>query len=385
MNIMNFLNLAETNSTLLSELEEAASKVIRSGCYLHGPETKAFEAELAAQCGAHYAIGVSNGLDAIRLIIRAYIELGILYKGDAVMVAANTYIATVIPITEFGLVPVFVEPDADTMNFSWKEALKILRDNDSSTSPLNIKCVIITHLYGTPCWDRKVAEEMHSRGMIIVEDNAQAIGAEAAEEGFNGVCFTGNLSDASAFSFYPTKNVGALGDAGAVTTNNPELAAVVKALANYGTDRRYHNLYAGYNCRLDELQASMLRVKLRHISDETARRCEIASIYSSEIENPIVTLPKSFADMVQVWHQYVILVPPAIRDKMREYLAEHGVPTDVHYPAPPYLQPCYVADFKPDTETASIILSKSCISLPIANVTAGQAREVARIINCFKL
>ncbi|MDE7095926.1 MAG: DegT/DnrJ/EryC1/StrS family aminotransferase, partial [Muribaculaceae bacterium] len=266
---MNFLNLAKTNAPLLKELEDAASRVIRSGCYLHGPETKAFEEELAMQCGSKYAIGVSNGLDALRLIIRGYIETGRLRPGDAVMVAANTYIATVMPVTEFGLVPIFVEPDADTMNFNWDEASRILAENDDSQFPLNIRCALITHLYGTPCWDSTVADMMRSRGMIIVEDNAQAIGAEASEEGFNGVSHTGNLADAAAFSFYPTKNIGALGDAGAVTTNDPVLADAVKALANYGTDRRYHNIYAGFNCRLDEIQAAMLRIKLRHMGEET--------------------------------------------------------------------------------------------------------------------
>ena len=382
---MNFLNLGETNAPLFAELEEAASKVIRSGCYLHGPETKAFEAELAAQCGARFVIGVSNGLDALRLIIRSYMELGMLHKGDAVMVAANTYIATVIPITEFGLVPLFVEPDERSMNFSWQEALRILDSNDASDSPLSIRCAMITHLYGTPCWDLRAAEEMRRRGILIIEDNAQAIGAEASEVGFNGVRTTGNLADAAAVSFYTTKNLGARGDGGAVATDDPELAATVRSLANYGTDRRYHNLYAGYNCRLDEIQAAMLRVKLRHIGEETATRREIASVYSSNIHNPVVSLPECFHDMTQVWHQYVILVPPDIRDRLRDYLSENGVPTDVHYPAPPYLQPCYEDHCRPEGETASIRLSKSCISLPIANVTPEQAREVAGIINDFNL
>ena len=244
---------------------------------------------------------------------------------------------------------------------------------------------MITHLYGTPCWNLSVAGYMRSRGILIVEDNAQAIGAEAAENGLNGVRFTGNLADASAFSFYPTKNVGALGDAGAVATNDLQLAETVSALANYGTDRRYHNLYAGYNCRLDELQAAMLRVKLRHMGEETARRREIASIYSAEIQNRMVTLPASFKDMVQVWHQYVILVPENVRDRMRKYLAENGVPTDVHYPEPPYLQPCYASEYNPGIDTHSILLGKRCISLPIANLSPGQAREVARIINEFNL
>ena len=383
MNIMNFLNLAESNHPYLTELEEAACRVIRSGCYLHGPETKAFEAELASRCGAEYVVGVSNGLDALRLIIRAYIELGRLRRGDAVMVAANTYIATVIPITEFGLVPIFVEPDPDTMNFSWESAISIIKEKERSASGPAVRCVMVTHLYGTPCWNIGIAQEMRNRGVLIVEDNAQAIGAEASEEGFNGVRSTGNLADAAAFSFYPTKNVGALGDAGAVATCDREVAAAVRTLANYGTDRRYHNLYAGYNCRIDEIQAAMLRVKLRHLDEETERRNEVARVYSDLIAHPKVKLPVRFPDMRQVWHQYVIVVPPELRDPLREYLAESGVPTDVHYPAPPYLQPCYEAAFSPAAETTSIRLSDGCISLPVANVTPEQAVAVAQIINDF--
>ena len=367
----------------MAELEEAASRVIRSGCYLHGPETAAFERELAESCSARYAIGVSNGLDALRLIIRGYIENGRLRKGDAVMVAANTYIATVIPITEFGLVPVFVEPDPVTMNFSWSDAVRFLEENDKGEGPLAVRCAIITHLYGTPCWNLDAAEQMRRHGILIVEDNAQAIGALTSECGLNGTRHTGNLADASAFSFYPTKNVGALGDAGAVVTDDSQLAATVRALANYGTDRRYHNLYAGYNCRIDELQAAMLRIKLRHMDDETSRRRDVASVYGSEIGNPLVTLPRIFPDMGQVWHQYVILVPPEVRDRMREYLAGRGVPTDVHYPDPPYLQPCYSEQYRPAGDTLSIRLSRSCISLPIANITPAQAKDVARIINEF--
>lgn len=365
-------------------LIEAASRVIRSGCYLRGPETAAFEKELTQQCGAAYAVGVSNGLDAIRLIFRAYLQLGILHEGDAVMVASNTYIATVMPITEFGLVPFFVEPDMETMNFSWRKALEILDQNDyDSVSQLNIKAAIITHLYGTPCWDQEAALLMRSRGMVIIEDNAQAIGALAAEEGFNGNRSTGNLGDAAAFSFYPTKNIGALGDAGAVTTPDKALADAVRTLGNYGSDRRYHNIYVGYNCRLDEIQAAMLRVKLRHIDHETAHRQAVAMAYSKAIRNPLVTAPKVFPDMVQVWHQYVILLPEEHRDAMREWLAANDVPTDVHYPEPPYLQPCYASYFLPTHETPAIELSKRCISLPIANIDIFDAGEIAKIINRF--
>lgn len=381
---MNFLDLAETNAPVMEEIVAAASRVIRSGCYLHGPETRAFEEELAAQCGARYAVGVSNGLDALRLIVRAYLELGKLRPGDAVMVAANTYIATVMPITEFGLIPVFVEPDPDTMNFSWDGALRILDDNVASGSPLHIVAALVTHLYGTPCWNAQAALEMRRRGLLVIEDNAQAIGAEADSFGFNGNRLTGNLGDAAAFSFYPTKNVGALGDAGAVTTCDPKLASTVRALANYGTDRRYHNIYAGYNCRLDEIQAAMLRVKLRSLGEETERRRQVAALYSRLIKNPLVTLPAAFPDMVQVWHQYVVLLPETDRDAMRQHLSAYGVATDVHYPDPPYLQPCYAGRFAPAAPTLSIDLSRRCISLPIANISDREVEQVADIINDFK-
>lgn len=382
---MNFLNLATTNAPYFKELEQAASEVIRSGCYLHGPRTAAFEKELALQCGARFAIGVSNGLDALRLIIRAFLELGRLSKGDAVMVAANTYIATVIPITEFGLVPVFVEPDMETMNFSWSNALEILKANECADSPLRIRCALITHLYGTPCWNLVAAQELRRRGILIVEDNAQAIGAVASDPGLNQTANTGNLADAAAFSFYPTKNIGALGDAGAVTTDDPELASTVRALANYGSDRRYHNLFAGYNCRLDELQAAFLLIKLRHLDEETKSRQAIAEIYNAKISNSLLTLPLVFPGETQVWHQYVVLLPEDERDAFRQFLAERGVPTDVHYPAPPYLQPCYVEEYSPADVTPSISLSRRCVSLPIADVSPGDAMKVAEIINKFKV
>ena len=380
---MNFLNLAETNAPLLAELEEAASKVIRSGCYLHGPETKAFENELADLCGARYAIGVSNGLDAIRLILKGYMELGLLHKGDGVMVAGNTYIATLLPVTEFGLSPIIIDPEPRTMNFDWEQALDVIRQSEEGKCEKRVKAVLVTHLYGTPSWNLEIARELRDRGILIFEDNAQAIGALSAEPGLNGVRMTGNLADAAAFSFYPTKNVGALGDAGAGVTNDRQLADVVRALANYGSTERYRNRYAGFNCRLDEIQAAMLRVKLRRLDEESDRRNAVARAYAAVIRNDLVTLPEIFPDMRQVWHQYVIRVPEEHRDALRNYLAEKGVPTDVHYPTPPVYQPCYRHSFNPPENDPSLALSHTCISLPIANLTPEQAGEVARIINEF--
>ncbi|MDE6510532.1 MAG: DegT/DnrJ/EryC1/StrS family aminotransferase, partial [Muribaculaceae bacterium] len=228
------------------------------------------------------------------------------------------------------------------------------------------------------------ARKFRDQGIFIFEDNAQAIGAMAAEPGFHGTRMTGNLSDAAAFSFYPTKNIGALGDAGAVVTNDRQLADVVRALANYGSAERYCNRYAGYNCRLDEIQAAMLRVKLSHLDEENERRYAVARTYAANIDNDLVTLPEMFPDMRQVWHQYVIRVPEEHRDALRRHLAENGVPTDVHYPTPPVYQPCYRRMFNPPESDPSLVMSRTCISLPIANLTPEQAVEVAGIINEFK-
>ena len=384
MNIMNFLNLAETNAPFIAELEQAASKVIRSGCYLHGPETKAFEKELASLCGARYAIGVSNGLDAIRLILKGYMELGLLLRGDGVMVAGNTYIATLLPVTEFGLTPIIIDPEPRTMNFDWEQGLDVIGRLEEAGWKGRVRAVIVTHLYGTPSWNLDIARKFRDRGIFIFEDNAQAIGAMAAEEGLNGVRMTGNLADAAAFSFYPTKNIGALGDAGAVVTNDRRLCDVVRALANYGSTERYCNSYAGYNCRLDEIQAAMLRVKLRHLEGEIQRRDAVARTYAATLRGDMVIVPEIFPGMRQVWHQYVIRVPKQHRDSLRLHLADRGVPTDVHYPTPPVYQPCYRQMFDPVEDDPSLSMSQTLVSLPIANITPEQAAEVARIINEFK-
>ena len=368
----------------MAELEEAASKVIRSGCYLHGPETKAFEKELATLCEAGFAIGVSNGLDAIRLILKGYMELGLLLKGDGVMVAGNTYIATLLPVTEFGLSPIIIDPQPDTMNFDWVQGLDVVDRLKESGWNGRVKAVLVTHLYGTPSWNLEIARKFRDRGILIIEDNAQAIGALAAESGFNGTRMTGNLADAAAFSFYPTKNIGALGDAGAVVTNDRQLADVVRALANYGSTERYRNRYAGYNCRLDEIQAAMLRVKLRHLDEENERRNAVANAYAADITNPLVTLPEIFPEMRQVWHQYVIRVPKEHRDSLRGFLAERGVQTDVHYPTPPVYQPCYLHEFDMPEDDPSLAMADTYISLPIANITPEEATEVAHIINEYK-
>lgn len=322
------------------------------------------ERELAEMHGVGEAIAVSNGLDALRLTLRAWVQTGRLREGAEVIVAANTYIASVLAISDAGLKPVLVEPREDTL----------LLDPDRIEESITPRtgAIMEVHLYGQPCEHESVREIASRHSLLIIEDNAQAIGAT-----YKGR-LTGSLGNASAFSFYPTKNVGALGDAGAVLTSDAEVAAAVRALANYGSDRRYHNIYKGFNCRMDEIQAAMLRVKLRHMEQETRRRREIAEIYLNGIENPKVELPTIASGCGHVWHQFV--VKTADRDDFRAYLSESGIGTDIHYATPPHLQPCYSGELGgpyPLTE----LLANQIVSLPIATVTPEEARLITRIIN----
>lgn len=369
-----FLDLGLANKPTEDELKKAACRVIGSGRYIHGEETQLLEQELAAKCEAKFCVGVSNGLDALKLIFRAYKELGKLKDGDKVIVPANTFIASVLAISENGLIPVLCEPSELTMNLDPEAASPLIDDG--------VKAILPVHLYGTPCWSQPLKCMAEEHNLLIIEDNAQAIGAKSAESGINGTYHSGGLGHASGISFYPTKNLGALGDAGAVITNDEQLANTVKALANYGADTRYHNIYKGYNCRIDELQAAFLRVKLTALDKETERRNLIADTYSKHISNPLVTVPNIFTNMVQVWHQYVIRAKQ--RDKFRQFLAENGVETDIHYATPPHLQPCYPELRKcalPVTEK----LANEVVSLPIAYpITPSDAIEISKIINSFK-
>ncbi len=259
MKTYKFLDLAEVNAPVMDAIAEATTRVVRSGCYIGGPEVAEFEKMLAEATGTAHAVAVSNGLDALRLIFRAYIELGIMEPGDEVIVPANTYIASILAVTDNGLVPVLVEPNPDTLNLDTSRI-------EAAVTP-RTRAILTVHLYGRTCHDAEMERVAHTYGLKIVEDNAQAIGAtdKAGRP-------TGSLGDAAGFSFYPTKNIGALGDAGAVTTDDAELAATVRALANYGSDRQYHNIYKGLNCRFDPIQAAVLKVKLPMLAAETARR-----------------------------------------------------------------------------------------------------------------
>lgn len=375
MKAIPFLNLKTLNQPYQDELCQAACRVISSGRYINGENVTQFEAQLSAFCQTDQAVAVSNGLDALTLILRAYIELGQIKPGDEIIVPANTYIASVLAISNCNLKPVLVDVSRQTMNLDTSLIERHLTSRTRGIMPV--------HLYGTPCWDNTIATVTQKYGLIVVEDNAQAIGASAAITGLNGTRATGSLGHAAAISFYPTKNLGALGDAGAVTTNDAELAATVRALANYGSDRRYHNIYLGYNCRMDEIQAALLMVKLSHTVEENNRRATIARLYSDAITNPLVSAPAIMPETVQVWHQYVILVADGQRDAMRQYLDGNGIGTDIHYPTPPHRQPCY-AQFASLHLPVADALAAQAISLPIAHITTEQAATVATVINNFR-
>lgn len=368
-----FLDLGRVNAPYSDELRRAALRVVDSGRYVGGPEVTLFENELARVTGVPYAVGVSNGLDALRLIFRAYMELGRLRRGDGVIVPANTYIASVLAETDCGLEPVFVEPDERTLNLDTLLVEQALNDN--------VKAVLTVHLYGRPCYDGVLADVARRHNLIIVEDNAQAIGADASVPSSAGTYRTGSLGDAAAFSFYPTKNAGALGDAGAVTTRDEELANAVRALANYGSDRRYHNIYEGLNCRLDPIQAAFLNVKLKYLDRETAHRRELAAVYNDNIANPLIVKPLLDNPDGSVWHQYVVRC--ACREEFRNYLTENGVGTDIHYAVPPHRQPCY-ARYSALSLPVTDRLAAEVVSLPVSSCTSpDDAFEISQIINDF--
>ena len=362
-----FLDLETVNKPFEKEIGEAVRRVIASGRYIGGPEVAEFERRLAESCGAPYCVGTGNGLDALRLIIRAYIELGEMAPGDEIIVPSNTYIASVLAITDNGLIPVFAEPDPRTMNLDTSRLSEYL-------SP-RTRAIMTVHLYGRTCFDSAMLDFARSNSLKIIEDNAQAIGATTDD----GSRITGSLGDAAAFSFYPTKNIGALGDAGAVTTSDPRLADAVRAIANYGSDRQYHNIYRGLNSRLDPIQAAILSVKLPYLDRENGLRRDIAAVYEQEIKNPCVIKP--LFDNSSVWHQYVVQVED--RENFRRYLADNSVETAVHYPLAPFDQPCYASVYKPDCPIARK-LAESVVSLPVSRCTSvDDACHIADIINTY--
>ena len=371
-----FLDLAEINAPYMTEIEAAVSHVITSGRYIGGGECERLERGLQAMTGAEYAVGVSNGLDALRLILRAWVDRGDLNKGDEVIVAANTYIASVLAILDAGLRPVLAPVDMATLN------LDTSRIEESITS--RTRGIMPVHLYGRVCWDARLKAIVERYGLLVIEDNAQAIGSRSDTPGLYGTSVSGGLGHAGAFSFYPTKNLGALGDAGAVVTHDGDLAARVRALSNYGSDRRYHNIYVGANCRLDPMQAAVLNVKMPYVERENGRRRVIAGIYDRIIRNEAIAKPMLTGEDM-VWHQYVVRC--AERDRLQEYLRDAGVATDIHYAVPPHRQPCMArVDYRAvgDALEQAEAIGGSVLSLPISSCTAeAEAEEIAAIINGF--
>lgn len=373
-----FLNLDTVNAPYREALAEAAMRVIGSGRFVGGPEVEHFESILSEMTGVPYIIGVSNGLDALRLILKGYIEIGRLHHGDEVIVPANTYVASVLAISDAGLTPILVDADIRTMNIDTDLINKALTPRT--------RAIMTVHLYGRVAWDQTLVDIARKNNLLVIEDNAQGIGGVSKIDGIYGGRRTGGLGDASAFSFYPTKNVGALGDAGAVATHDKELAKAVKALANYGSDRRYHNIYKGYNCRLDPLQAAFLSVKLPYTDRENADRFERAVTYSRNISHPDVVTPYMSSEVTDnVWHQYVLRITSGKREEFIRQLAEQGVGTDIHYATPPHRQPCY-ADLKHEALPVTEQVADEVVSLPISSgISVSDAAEIAEIINNLKL
>jgi len=361
--MIKFLDLHKINARFESQFQEQFQQFLDSGHYVLGNGVSQFETNFAAYCGSNQAIGVSNGLDALLLIFKGYLELGILQKGDEVLVPANTYIASIIAIINSGLKPVFVEPNISTFNI---EPLAIKERLTSKT-----KAILVVHLYGQLCNMEALTYMCKTHDLLLIEDAAQAHGAQND----NGVR-AGNFGHAAAFSFYPSKNLGALGDGGAVTTKNEELAAVIKQLRNYGTSSKYVNERVGFNNRLDEIQARFLNIKLKDLDTDNNKRRAVAKQYLQYIENNKVTLPYYNGAENHVFHLFVVLV--GNRDAFITYLGDNGVEVAIHYPVPPHHQNAlkkYNTLSLPITEK----IHKNCVSLPISPVM--EAFEVERIIS----
>ena len=379
-----FLSLKDITAKYADEIHEAARRVIDSGWYLQGKENEAFEQHYAEYIGTKHCIGCANGLDALIWIWRAYIELGVMQPGDEVIVPANTYIATILGITENGLTPVLIEPR--------RETLEIDDELIEAAISERTKAICIVHLYGRCAMTERIAELCRKYGLKLIEDNAQAHGCR-----WNGVR-TGAIGDAAGHSFYPGKNLGALGDAGAVTTNDSELAAAVRALANYGSQRKYVFKYAGRNSRLDEIQAAILDVKLKYLDEDIKRRQEVAAYYYEHINNPLIELPERLDDAQNVYHLFPVLVKDSfpsgrdgvgsLRDALHDYLEQKGIGTVIHYPIAPHRQECYANEAwnipklsLPITEE----LADCELSLPISPcMTQEQVEYVVKCVNEYK-
>ncbi len=364
INMIKFLDLQKINEQYRNEIDGKINEVLNSGWYLLGEQNKQFEENFAKYCGARYCIGCANGLDALRLIIKAY-GFGV---GDEIIVPANTYIASILAITDNGCTPVLVEPDLDTYNINPDLIEAKITDKT--------KAILVVHLYGQAVQMEKIWTLAKKYNLKIIEDSAQAHGAYYNDKR------VGSLGDASGFSFYPGKNLGALGDGGAVTTNDEELAQKIRALANYGSHKKYENIYQGLNSRLDEIQAAVLDVKLKYLDSDNAKRKEIAQYYLQNIKNLLISLPQTYSENSHVWHLFVVRVKD--RARFQSYLNDNGIQTIIHYPIPPHKQECYKElnhlSFKITEQIHSEI-----ISIPISPVMSyNEIQKVVEVINSYK-
>ena len=350
--MIKFLDLQKINEQYSVEFKEAFNRVLKSGWFILGKEVEKFETEFASYCGTKYCIGVANGLDALILIIEAYKELGFMKVGDEILVPSNTYIASIIAISKAGLVPVLCEPNIDTCLID----ASLLEAKITSKT----KAILPVHLYGQLCDMDALHTVAKKYNLKVIEDSAQSHGAVF----INGKK-SGNLGDAGGFSFYPGKNLGALGDAGAVTTNDETLATTIKALRNYGSQKKYHNIYKGINSRLDELQAALLSIKLRYLQQETIERSKIAENYLASIFNPHIILPTLTTTQAHVWHLFTVRVKK--REHFQAYLTKHNIETVIHYPIPPHHQLAY-SSLKNQKYPISEQIHKEIISLPISSI-----------------
>lgn len=369
-----FLSLKDVTALHGAEINEAVSRVINGGWYLQGKENEKFEKDYAEFVGTKYCVGCANGLDALIWIFRAYIEMGIMTSGDEVIVPANTYIATILAITENGLVPVLCEPNPNTLEIDDDRIEELITERT--------KAIAIVHLYGRIAYTDKIGALCKKYNLKLVEDCAQSHGCKHTDGRV-----TGSIGDANAHSFYPGKNLGALGDGGAVTTDDEEMAKAIRALANYGSQRKYVFKYTGRNSRLDEIQAAVLDVKLKYLEEDNRHRQEIAAYYYEHINNPLITLPIRLQDINNVYHLFPIIVGDGKRNALHDYLEQNGVGTVCHYPIAPHKQECYAKEVWNIPQLSLPIaerLADEELSLPIGpTITLDEVKQVVDLINRF--
>ena len=366
-----FLSLKDVTALHGTEINEAVNRVVNGGWYLQGKENELFEQNYAEFTGSKYCVGCANGLDALIWIFRAYIELGVMQPGDEVIVPANTYIATILAITENGLKPILIEPKLNTFEIDDDKIEEVITPRTKS--------IAIVHLYGRNAYTEKIGAICKKYKLKLVEDNAQAHGCKHIDGRM-----TGSIGDAAGHSFYPGKNLGALGDGGAVTTNDSELAAAVRALANYGSQKKYVFKYTGRNSRLDEIQAAVLNVKLKYLVEDNAHRKQVANMYYDGIKNPLITMPDLLPDEQNAYHLFPILVKNGKRDALHNFFEQNGVGTVIHYPIAPHKQECY-KEWNGMSLPITEQIANEELSLPIGpSLKFVEAAEVVRLINNFR-